>query len=168
MVLTYIKFFLLCFCDFIVLNCGVVLLVVLCGVWFRVLSWCSFSSYWNIDISQLQIQSMIWASTLQMRKHEYFGDLVFIILFVGILTLYAINLGVVSLFADSSFMFLTMFVSDVMYSINLNEWILFSFCQKEVIKIFQPYRILNFKIFLYHCIGAVSHDIVLLSIKAIV
>jgi len=40
-------------------------------------------------ISQLQIQSMIWASTLQIRKHEYFGDLEFIILFVGILPLYA-------------------------------------------------------------------------------
>jgi hypothetical protein len=35
--------------------------------------------------------------------------------------LYAINLNVVTLFADSSFTFLAMFVSDVMYSINLNE-----------------------------------------------
>jgi len=34
---------------------------------------------------QLQsIQSMIWTSTLQIRKHEYSGDLDFIILFVDI------------------------------------------------------------------------------------
>jgi len=57
---------------------------------------------------------MIWALTLQIRKHEYFGDLDFIILFVGILPLYPINLGVVSLFPDSPFMFLTMFVSDIL------------------------------------------------------
>ena len=44
-----------------------------------------------------------------------FGDLGFIILFVGILLFYAINLGVVSLFADSPFTFLAMFVSDVIY-----------------------------------------------------
>jgi len=60
---------------------------------------------------------MIWASTLQIRKHGYFGGLDFIILFVGI----AINLGAMSLFTDSSFMFLAMFVLIVMYSINLNE-----------------------------------------------
>ena len=66
--------------------------------------------------------------TLQIRKHEYDsdldfflrnGDLDFIILFVGILPLYAINLGVVSLFADSSSTFLTMLI--LMYSINLNK-----------------------------------------------
>ncbi|CAJ2647511.1 unnamed protein product [Trifolium pratense] len=35
---------------------------------------------------------MIWTSTLQIRKHGYFGDFSFIILlFVGILPLYAIN-----------------------------------------------------------------------------
>jgi len=62
---------------------------------------------------------MIWASTLQIRKHEYFGGLDFIILFVGILPLYAINLSDVSLFIDSSFTFLAMFVSDC--GINLNE-----------------------------------------------
>ncbi|AES88711.1 transmembrane protein, putative [Medicago truncatula] len=49
---------------------------------------------------------MIWTSTLQIRKHEYFGDLSFIILFVGILPLYGIKLGAVSLFADSPFTFL--------------------------------------------------------------
>jgi len=58
---------------------------------------------------------MIWASTLQIRKHGYFGDLDFIILFVSILSLYAINLRAVSLFADSPFTFLAMFVFDVLY-----------------------------------------------------
>jgi len=53
---------------------------------------------------------MIRAST-----YEYFGDLDFIILFVGILSLYSINLGVVSLFSDSPFTFLAMFVFDVLY-----------------------------------------------------
>jgi len=45
----------------------------------------------------------------------YFGDLDFIILFVGILPMYAINLDVVSLFTDSPFTFLAMFVFDVLY-----------------------------------------------------
>ena len=58
---------------------------------------------------------MIWASMLKIRKHVNFGDLGFIILFVGILPFYAINLGSVSLFADSPFTFLAMFVSDVIY-----------------------------------------------------
>ena len=63
------------------------------------------------------------------RKYRYSRDLDFIILFVGILSLYAINFGAVSLFADSPFTFLVMLI--LMYSINLNEWILFSFCQKK-------------------------------------
>jgi len=57
-----------------------------------------------------QLQSIIDSIndlTLQIRKHEYFGDLEYIILIVGILSLYAINLGYVSLFIDSLFMFLT-------------------------------------------------------------
>jgi len=108
-------------------KCGVVLFVVLYGVWFRVLSRCLFNFYWKIDINQLQIQSMIWASKLQIRKHGYFGDLDFIILFVGILLLYAINLSVVSLFTDSSFTFLAMFISDcgVLYQFEWMNIILF-------------------------------------------
>ena len=44
---------------------------------------------------------------MQIRKHGHSGDFKFFILFVvGILPLYAINLDAVSLFADSSFMFL--------------------------------------------------------------
>jgi len=58
---------------------------------------------------------MIWVSTLQIRKHEYFSELDFIILFVDILSLYVINLGDVSLFAGSAFTFLAMFVFDVLY-----------------------------------------------------
>ena len=49
----------------------------------------------------------------------YSGDLDFIILFVGILPLYAINLGAVSLFADSPFTFLAILI--LMYYIDLNE-----------------------------------------------
>jgi len=66
---------------------------------------------------------MIWVSTLQIRKHRYSGDLDFIILFVGILLLYVINLSVVSLSAGSLFMFLAMLIVllHLMYSINLNE-----------------------------------------------
>ncbi|AES96172.1 transmembrane protein, putative [Medicago truncatula] len=58
---------------------------------------------------------MIWVSTLKIRKHVNFGDLGFIILFVGILSFYNINLDAVSLFTDSPFTFLVMFVSDVIY-----------------------------------------------------
>jgi hypothetical protein len=69
---------------------------------------------------------MIWTSTLQIRKHDYSGDLNFIILFVvGILPLYAINFDVVCLFANSSFTFLArlnMWLY-LMYSINwINEY----------------------------------------------
>jgi hypothetical protein len=49
-----------------------------------------------------------------------FMTLIFIILFVGILSFYAINLDVVSLLADSSFLFLAMLnlYLNMMYSIN--------------------------------------------------
>ena len=44
-----------------------------------------------------------------------FGDFSFIILFLGILSFCAINLGVVSMFTGSPFTFLAMFISDVIY-----------------------------------------------------
>jgi len=113
-------------------KCSVVLFVILCGVWFRVLSRCSFISYWKIYISQLQIQPMIWASTSYIRKHGYFGDLGFIILFVGILLMYAINIGVVSLFTDPPFTFLAMFVSDVLYQFEWMNIVLFLSTKKIV------------------------------------
>ena len=124
MVFTHIKFFLL----FFVISsskCDVVLFVVLCDIWFRVLSRCLFISYWKIYISQLQIQPIIWASTLQIRKHGYFGNLGFIILFVGILPMYAINLGGMSLLADSPFTFLAMFICDVLYRFEWMNIVLF-------------------------------------------
>jgi len=50
------------------------------------------------------------SSKLQIRRHEYFGDMniVILVIFVGIsiLLFYAINMDVVSLFTDSSFLFL--------------------------------------------------------------
>jgi len=50
------------------------------------------------------------SSTLQIRKHEYLGDLniVILVIFVGIdtLTFYAINMDVMSLLTDSLFLFL--------------------------------------------------------------
>ena len=119
MVFTYVKFFLFCFIVSSSSKYDVVLFVVLCGVWFRVLSRCSFIFYWKICISQLQIQPVIWTSMLKIWKHVNFGDLGFIILFVGILPFYPINSGVVSLFAYSPFTFLAMFVSDMIY---LFEW----------------------------------------------
>ena len=79
---------------------------------------------------------MIWTSTLQIQKQEYSGDLDFIILFVGILPLYAINLGAVSLFADSPFTFLAILIMllALMYSNNMNEWISFVFVNKKTKK----------------------------------
>jgi len=62
------------------------------------------------------------ASTLQIRRHEYFGymNIVILVIFVGIGTLpfYAINMDVVSFFTDSSFLFLThldLYCIDVLY-----------------------------------------------------
>ena len=134
MVFTYIKFFLVFFFVISSSKCGVVLFVVLCDFWFRVLSRSSFISYWKIGISQLPIQPMIWASTLKIRKHVSFGDLGFIILFVGILSFYAINLGDVSLFADSPFKFLAMFVSDVIYRFEWMNIVLF-LLKKKITKL---------------------------------
>jgi len=61
-------------------------------------------------------------STLQIRRHEYSGDLhrVILVIFVGIDTLpfYAINMDDVSLFTDSSFLFLAnlnLYCIDVLY-----------------------------------------------------
>jgi len=68
----------------------------------------------------VQIQSMnTVSSTLQIWKHEYFGGLN-IVVFVDICTLsfYVINMDVVSLFVDSSFLFLAtlnLYCIDVLY-----------------------------------------------------
>jgi len=64
---------------------------------------------------------------LQIRKHGYFSDLEFIVVFVGILPFYAINLGAVSLFTDSPFTFLSKLnmLFYLLYFINLNKRISF-------------------------------------------
>ena len=102
------------------------------------MSRCSFDSYWKIIFNQSQIQSMILTSTLHIRKHVYYYDLDFIILFVGILSLYAIYLDVVSLFADSLFIFLAMLIMLLyqMYFIDLNEWISFYLSKKKIPHVF--------------------------------
>jgi len=125
------------FFDFVVrVRCC--LFVVLCGVvWFRVLLRCSFVPIErSTSVNQLQIQSMIWTSTLQIRKHGCSSDLDLSISFVGILPLYAINLDAGSLFAVSSFTFLAilMMLLYLMYSIDLNKWISFCFCKKKIRK----------------------------------
>ncbi|AES73541.1 transmembrane protein, putative [Medicago truncatula] len=62
------------------------------------------------------------SSPLQIRRHEDSGDLniVILVIFVGIGTLpfYVINMDVVSLFIDSSFLFLAnldLYCFDVLY-----------------------------------------------------
>jgi len=66
----------------------------------------------------MQIQPMTLAlSTLQIRRHGYSGDFN-IVIFVGLCTLpfYAINMDVVSLFTDLSFLFLAnLYCIDVPY-----------------------------------------------------
>jgi len=62
------------------------------------------------------------SSTLQIRRHEYSGDIniVILVIFVGIgiLPFYAINMDAVSLFTDSSFLFLAnldLYCIDILY-----------------------------------------------------
>ena len=110
MVFTYIKVFSFVFFVISSSKCGFVLFVILYGVWFvSCLGVC------------LQIQSIIWASTLQIRKHEYFGDLYFIILFVVILPLLTWCCKFLCRFTVYVF-------SDVCIWYTL--WILFCFCKK--------------------------------------
>ena len=96
--------------DFVVwVQCYIVCF--LCGVvWFHFLSRCSF----DFPIERSDIQSLIWASMLYIWRHGYSCYFNFIILFVDILSLYAINFDGVSLFIHSSFMFLEM-LNDVLY-----------------------------------------------------
>jgi len=118
-----------------------VLIFRLCAVcfWFPVLVRCLFDSGWKIIFEQVQIRSMtmtLASSTLQIRRHEYSGDfnIVILVIFVGIGTLpfYAINMDAVSLFTDSSFLFLAnlgLYCIDVLHQF---EWInIVYFCQKK-------------------------------------
>ena len=117
-----------------------VLISRLCAMcfWFLVLVWCLFDSGWKTSFEQVQIRSMtmtLASSTLQIRRHEYSGDIniVILVIFVGIDTFpfYAINMDVVSLFTDSSFLFLAilnLYCIDVLYQF---EWMnIVYFCQK--------------------------------------
>jgi len=66
------------------------------------------------------------------RKHGCSRHMDFVMLFVGILLLYAINLGVefFSPYIHSFLAMLNMWLY-LMYSINLNEWISFCFYKKK-------------------------------------
>ena len=72
----------------------------------------------QINFNPVQIKSMnLKSSTLQIRKHGYFGDLN-IVICVGFNTLpfYDINMDVVGLFTDSFVLFLANFhCIDVLY-----------------------------------------------------
>ncbi|AET05340.1 transmembrane protein, putative [Medicago truncatula] len=66
--------------------------------------------------------TMILASSMHIRRHEDSGDLntIILVIFIGIGTLpfYAINMDVVSLFTDSSFLFLVnlnLYCIDLLY-----------------------------------------------------
>jgi hypothetical protein len=90
-----------------------------------------FVSGWRSRSDQVQIQSMstLVSSTLQIRRHEYFGHFN-IVIFVCIcnLSFYAININVVSVFACSSFLFLAiinLYCIDVLFFIWMNEYRLF-------------------------------------------
>jgi len=98
---------------------------------FFLLPKCLFGSYCHISFDPVQIQPITLASsTLQIRRHDYFGDFN-IVIFVGLCTLpfYAINMDDVSLFTYSSFLFLANLYC-IIYSINLNEC-LFVLCKKN-------------------------------------
>jgi hypothetical protein len=100
-------------------------------IYFPIFAWCSFVSGWRSTSNLVHIQSIstLVSSTLQVRRHGYFGHFN-IVIFVGIhnLPFYAINIGFMSLFADLSFLFLEIrnlyYIS--MYSIiYMNEWIVY-------------------------------------------
>jgi len=77
-----------------------------------------------VSIKKMTIQSMIWTSMLQILKYGYSSHFNFIILFVVILSLYIINLDVMSLFVNLSFMFLAM-LNGILYQFEWTNIILF-------------------------------------------
>jgi len=82
--------------------------------------------------SHTQLQSMIWTSTVQIRKHEYSSDLDFIKLFVDILSLYILTwvMWVCSHIHLLRFNNVDhVIVSDIFYQFEKN--ISFCFCQKK-------------------------------------
>jgi hypothetical protein len=110
------------FCyNFVVwVRCCVVSKLSSCNIiWFYVLV-LLIGSYWNTGFNQLKVQLKIWALTLWIMN-IILRSLNFIILLVGILPLYTINLDVVNLFANLFILFLTMLNLYLysIYSINL-------------------------------------------------
>jgi hypothetical protein len=88
-------------------------------IWFRILLQCSFGSYWKINFSQSQIQSIIGPDLLKAWVIQWFRFHHNICRHFAIECYY---MGV-SLFAYSQFTFLAMLIKllYLMYSINLNE-----------------------------------------------
>jgi len=86
---------------------------------FSLLFMCLFSSDCQISFDPVQIQSMtLTSSTLQIRKQNYSGDFN-IVIFACLCTLsfYAFNMDDVSLFTDSSFLFLAiLYCIDILYN----------------------------------------------------
>jgi hypothetical protein len=119
------------FCDFIVLvrHCFICCLCAKLFV-FLVL----FDSNCQISFDQEKIQSMtLMLSTLHIRSHVYFGDLDMVI-FAGLSTLwyYVINMNIVNLFVDSSFLFANSFffiVTFVLYRI-LTKYMIYTMNKK--------------------------------------
>jgi len=104
-------------------KCGGLLFVVLCGiVWFPVFLWCLFDLYWKIDytIKDLGI------NVADPEAMDIPMTLILSYIFAGIIPLYAINLDVVSLFADSSFTFLAV-LNDVIFRFEWMNIILLSY-----------------------------------------
>jgi len=85
---------------------------------FSLLFRCLFGSGCQISFDLVQIEPITLASsTLQIRRHDHSGDFN-IVIFVGLHTLpfYAINMDDVSLFTDSSFLFLAnLYCINVLY-----------------------------------------------------
>jgi len=127
--------------------------------WFPVLVRCLFYSGWNIRFEQVHIRSMtmtLVSSTLQIRRHEYSGEIniVILVIFVCIDTLpfYAINMNVVSLITDSSFLFLAnldLYCIGVLYQF---EWMnIVYFCKKKKKKFwFRWIAFFNWNIIIYN------------------
>jgi len=108
----------------------------LCAVYFLflILVWCLFDSSWNICFEQVHIQSMTLASSmLQIWRYEYSGKLN-IVIFTGITTFpfYVINTDDVSLFTNSSFLFLAIlnfYCINVLYQFEFERMDIVYFCK---------------------------------------
>jgi len=115
-------------------ECDVVLFIVLCGVvWFRVLLRCSFVPIERSTSVNQSITNSINDLDVNVADPEAWVFWWFRFDHIICMSLYAINLDVVSMFAVSSFTFLaiSMMLLYLMYYINLNGLISFCFCQEK-------------------------------------